>query len=55
MRKMKLSDIKILPSFAESTPNEDKMCECRYNWRCYGKQYRYIVVDNEGYLIDGYN
>lgn len=51
---MTLSEIKILPSFAESTPNEDKMCECRYNWRCYGKQDRYIVVDNEGYLVDGY-
>lgn len=54
MKKMKLSDIKIHNSFAESTPSEEKMCECRYNWRMYGKQDRYIVVDSEGYLIDGY-
>lgn len=54
MRRMKLSEINILPSFAESTPNEEKVCECRYNWRVYHKQDRYIVVDDEGYLIDGY-
>lgn len=54
MRRMKLDEIKILPAFAETTPSEEKMYECRYNWRCYGKQDRYIVVDEEGYLIDGY-
>lgn len=54
MRKMKLSEIKIKPSFAETTPSEEKMEECRFNWRMYHKQDRYIVVDNEGYLIDGY-
>lgn len=54
MRKMKLSDIKITDAFAETIPNEEKMQECRYNWRMYGKQDRYIVVDHNNVLIDGY-
>lgn len=51
---MKLSDIKIKESFANTTPNEEKMNECRYNWRFYKKQDRYIVVDHDNTLIDGY-
>ena len=39
---------------ANTIPNEDKVCECRYNWRMYGRQDRYIVVDNNNTLIDGY-
>lgn len=54
MRRMKLSDIKIKESFANTTPSEEKMMECRYNWRMYGKQDRYIVVDHNNALIDGY-
>ena len=54
MRRMKLSDIKINQAFANTTPNEDKVCECRYNWRMYGRQDRYIVVDHNNTLIDGY-
>ena len=54
MRMMKLSDIKIKESFANTTPNEEKMNECRYNWRFYKKQDRYIVVDHDNTLIDGY-
>lgn len=54
MRRMKLSDIKINESFANTTPSEEKMNECRYNWRMYGKQDRVIVVNNENTLIDGY-
>lgn len=54
MRKMKLSDIKITPAFAETTPNGKKMEECRYNWRMYGKQDRYIVVNHNNVLVDGY-
>ena len=54
MRKMRLDDIKISSAFAETTPNEKKMEECRFNWRWYGKQDRYIVVDHNNVLIDGY-
>lgn len=54
MRRMKLTDIKIKESFANTTPSEEKMNECRYNWRMYGKQDRYIVVDHDNTLIDGY-
>lgn len=54
MRKMKLSDIKITPAFAETIPNGKKMEECRYNWRMYGKQDRYIVVNHNNVLVDGY-
>ncbi len=39
-RKMKLSDIKIKESFAITTPNEEKMRECRNNWNIYHRQDR---------------
>lgn len=51
---MKLSEIKIHNSFVETTPSERKIEECRNNWEKYKRQDRYIVVDNEGFLIDGY-
>ncbi len=54
MKKMKLSDIKITSAFAETTPNGKKMEECRYNWRMYGKQDRFIVVNHNNVLVDGY-
>lgn len=54
MRKMKLEDIKISSAFAETSPSEEKMEECRFNWRYYKKQDRYIVVDHNNVLIDGY-
>ncbi len=54
MTKMKLSDIKIIHAFAETTPNGKKMEECRYNWRMYGKQDRYIIVNHNNVLVDGY-
>lgn len=54
MKRMKLSDIKINESFTNTIPNEEKMSECRYNWRFYKKQDRFIVVDHNNVLIDGY-
>lgn len=54
MKTIKLSKIKISKAFERSIPNEDKMRECRHNWETYQKQDRYIVVNNKGYLIDGY-
>ena len=52
--KMKLSDIKITSAFANSTPSEKKMNECRENWNTFHRQDRYLVVNQNGYLIDGY-
>ena len=54
MKKMKLSDIKIKESFALTVPKDEKLCECRYNWLKYHRQDRYIVVDHNNELIDGY-
>ena len=54
MRRMKLSDIKINKAFANSIPKENKMEECRYNWRKYHKQDRYVVINRDNFLIDGY-
>ena len=54
MRKMKLSDIKITEAFENTVPTESKMNECRHNWNTYNLQDRYIVVNNDNVLIDGY-
>lgn len=54
MRKMKLSEIKISESFANTIPSEEKMSECREFWRLERKQDRPIVLNNKGYLVDGY-
>lgn len=54
MRKIKLSDIKIQDSFAKTMPKEEKMNECRQIWHTYHRQDRYIVVDYNNVLIDGY-
>lgn len=54
LMNMKLSDIKISSAFAESVPSEKKMEECRNNWNTFERQDRWIVVDQNGYLIDGY-
>ena len=52
--KRRLSEIKIKSSFENTTPKEYKLKECRNFWKEYGKQDRYIVVDHNGYLVDGY-
>lgn len=54
MRRMRLEDIKIKESFANTTPSEEKMNECRKFWEMCNKQDRYVVVNKKGYLIDGY-
>lgn len=54
MRRMKLSGIKISDAFANSIPSESKMQECRNNWNMWHRQDRYIVVDHNNVLIDGY-
>lgn len=54
MRRMKLSDIKISEAFANTIPNEEKMNECRNNWNLWHRQDRFIVVNPDNVLIDGY-
>ena len=51
---MKLSDIKISESFANSVPNDEKMNECRNNWNQWHRQDRFVVVNPDKVLIDGY-
>lgn len=50
---MKLSEIKISNAFKEHEPSEKKMEKCRKKFRK-GKMDRQIVLDVNGYLIDGY-
>ena len=54
MRRMKLADIKISEAFANSIPSEEKLNECRNNWNQWHRQDRYIVVNPDNVLIDGY-
>ena len=54
MRRMKLSDIKISDAFVNSIPSDEKLNECRNNWNQWNRQDRYIVVNPDNVLIDGY-
>ena len=51
---MKLSDIKISDAFANSIPRVEKLNECRNSWNLWNRQDRYIVVNSDNVLIDGY-
>ena len=52
--KIKFSDIKISDGFAASTPTESKMEECKQFYETHGTLDRWIVINNNNYLIDGY-
>lgn len=52
--KRKLSEIKITEEFSSTKPSNIKVQECRKFWAKNHKQDRYLVVNEEGYLIDGY-
>lgn len=54
MKYLKLSDIYIKESFANSIPQKEKIEECRRFWNTYHQQDRYIVVNNKHTLVDGY-
>ncbi len=54
MRTMKLKDIIITEAFANTIPKKTKIDECRDYWLKTGKQDRYIVVNKDNVLIDGY-
>lgn len=51
---MKLSDITIKKSFAQSVPSKNKLRKCEKYWNTFGKQDRYIVVNQNDILVDGY-
>lgn len=52
--KRKLSEIKITEEFSSTKPSNIMVQECRKFWAKNHKQDRYLVVNEEGYLIDGY-
>lgn len=54
MKYMRLVDIKIKDSFANSVPKEEKVNVCREHWDKTNEQDRYIVVNRDNFLIDGY-
>lgn len=54
MRIMKLKDIIISDAYASTIPREKKIAECRQNWINFRKQDRYIVVNHNNILVDGY-
>jgi hypothetical protein len=54
MRKMKLSDIKIKESFTKTTPSLTKFADCLKHYDKHKQQDRYIVINHQGELIDGY-
>ena len=53
-RVMKLSDIRIKGAFENSVPNDYKLSQCREYWNQHGFYLHDIVVNNKGYLVDGY-
>ncbi len=53
-RTMKIKDIVIRESFSNSIPRANKMKECRDYWNKHQEQDRYIVVDRNNVLVDGY-
>lgn len=54
MKHMRLVDIKINDSFMNSVPIEYKVNVCRQHWDKTHEQDRYIVVNHDNFLIDGY-
>lgn len=51
---MKLSEIKISTDFESSTPSTSKYAKCEKYYNETGNQDRYIVVDENNVLVDGY-
>lgn len=52
--KMKLSEIKIPTDFESSKPNTSKYLKCENYYNKTGNQDRYIIVDENNVLVDGY-
>ena len=51
---MKLSEIKIPADFESSKPNTSKYAKCEKYYNETGNQDRYIVVNEDNILVDGY-
>lgn len=51
---MKVSNIKIKPSFSRTNPSLEKLNVCRKYFKDNGKLDSKIVVNQKNYLIDGY-
>ena len=54
MKTMKMSDIIIPESFAQTYPRKKKIDACKEHWIKTGRQSKYIVVDKKNILTDGY-
>ncbi|KAI4445317.1 hypothetical protein C823_007824 [Eubacterium plexicaudatum ASF492] len=54
MTYMRLENIKIKDSFSTTLPKEEKVAVCKAYWEIHKKQDRYIIVDHNNVLIDGY-
>lgn len=54
MKSIKLSEIVISSAFAESVPSEQKVQKYKSRFAKTGKQSKYLVLDNENVLVDGY-
>lgn len=51
---MRLENIKIKDSFSITLPKEENVAVCKAYWERHKKQDRYIVVDHNNILVDGY-
>lgn len=54
MKSIKLSDIVISSTFAESVPSEQKVQKYRSRFAETKVQSKYLILDNENVLVDGY-
>ena len=54
MKRINLNEIIVPQCFLDTIPKEEKMEECRNVWKAFGVQDRYIVINNDKELIDGY-
>lgn len=54
MKTIKLSEIKIPYYIARSNPSPEKIESRRKYWRLNHEQQRWIVLDKNNYLLDGY-
>lgn len=54
MKTIKISEIKINDSFLNSEPSEEKVNKYRTQFTNSGKQSKYVILDKNNYLIDGY-
>ena len=53
-RVIKISEIRIKGSFENSNPNAYKLAQCREYWNQHRLYLHDIVVNQNGYLVDGY-